>query len=452
MTQAMISTQSDPARAGSARGGAAAPEPGAPGARAGHIPGGRRAWGIFALCLGAWTLTNVDQSLFSYALPGILHDFHLPLEAAGLVFAISFACSAVMVIFAGMAADRYGRVLTLCLLLATSAGAVGLQGVAVGVISLTLARAMGFGLSGGLAPITNALTVENTPDRLRGVAVGALQCGYPLGWLLASLFAAPLLRLYGWRATFLAAFAVVPVGLLAAFLYARRLDASLGPAANPATPAAPPATPPAATPQRPALRLLFAPGLRRQSLTCMAIFFMFGGAYAGSAFFFPTFFAQTRGYTPAAAASLVGLSNGIAVIGYLGAALVGEYWLRRRTVFALWTIGGALALLGLLWAPASHLTDMIWFSVMATLFYGAMAVLPVLVAEIFDQSIRATALGVCTSAPLGLGFAIFPLIVPLVVGHLGWQTGLTAVTVPLLVLGSLTTLSLPNRPSGLPLN
>jgi MFS family permease len=408
-----------------------------------RAPAGKRAWGIFALCLSAWTLTNVDQSLFSYALPGILQDFHLPLEAAGAVFAISFAASAVMVIFAGMVADRYGRVLTLCLLLAASACAVGLQGFAIGVITLTTARALGFGLSGGLAPITNALTVENTPSRLRGIAVGALQCGYPLGWLLASLFAAPLLRLYGWRATFLAAFAVVPLGLLGAFFYARGVDARLGAVSRTLTSDQ--------APPRPALRTLFAPGLRCQSLTCMAIFFMFGGAYAGSAFFFPTFFTQTRGYTPAAAASLVGLSNGIAVIGYLGAALVGEYLLRRRTVFALWTIGGAIALLGLLWAPSSHLSDMIWFSVMATLFYGAMAVLPVLVAEIFDQSIRATALGVCTSAPLGLGFAVFPLIVPLVVGHLGWQGGLTAVTVPLLVLGSLTTLSLPNRPSGLPL-
>ena len=77
-----------------------------------------RAWGVFALCLGAWTLTNLDQSLFSYALPGILTDFRLPLEAAGIVFAVSFACSSALVIVAGLLADRHGRALTLCLLLA----------------------------------------------------------------------------------------------------------------------------------------------------------------------------------------------------------------------------------------------------------------------------------------------------------------------------------------------
>ena len=404
-----------------------------------------RAWGVFALCLGAWTLTNIDQSLFSYALPGMLTTFRLPLEAAGVVLAISFACSSALVILAGLLADRHGRALTLCLLLAASAAAVGLQGLAMGVVTLTLARSLGFGLSGGLAPITSALTAETAPDRLRGLAVGVLQCGYPLGWLLASLVAAPLLRDHGWRATCFAAFAIVPVALVLAWTVAPRLEALRG--AAPAGGGAP-----AAASRKPSLRKLFAPGVRSTSLGCMATFFLFGGAYAGSAFFFPTFFAQARGYSPADAASLVGLSNGVAVVGYIGAAWVGEHLLRRRTVFALWSLGGAIALAGLLWAPSSRSGDLVWFSLTAALFYGATAVLPVLVAELFDQDVRATALGVCSSAPLALGFAVFPLIVPLVVGRLGWPGGLTAVTLPALVACALVALSLPNRASGLPLD
>ena len=402
-----------------------------------------RAWGVFALCLGAWTLTNLDQSLFSYALPGILTTFKLPLEAAGVILAISFACSSALVVLSGLLADRHGRALTLCLLLAASAMAVGLQGLAMGVVTLTIARSLGFGLSGGLAPITSALTVETAPDRLRGVAVGVLQCGYPLGWLLASLVAAPLLSDYGWRATCFAAFAIVPVALVLAWAAAPRLKAPGGRAmVGAAAPAA----------RKPSIRKLFAPGARAQSLGCMATFFLFGGAYAGSAFFFPTFFAQQRGYSAAAATSLVGLSNGVAVVGYIGAALVGEHLLRRRTVFAVWSLGGAVALAGLLWAPSSRSGDLAWFSLTAALFYGATAVLPVLVAELFDQDVRATALGVCSSAPLALGFAVFPLIVPLVVGRLGWPGGLTAVTLPALVASALVALLLPNRASGLPLD
>ena len=406
-----------------------------------------RGWGVFALCFGAWTLTNLDQSLFSYALPGILTEFKLPLEAAGLVLAISFACSSVLVVFSGVLADRYGQALMLCLLLASSAFAVGLQGLAAGVVTLTLARSLGFGLSGGLAPITSALTVEAAPSRLRGLAVGVLQCGYPVGWLLASLIAAPLLTRYGWRATCFAAFGVIPFAAVIGWVGVRRTNSRPAPLPTSDLSKAGVSGAPKSRVGR-----LFEPALRRQSLTCMAIFFLFGGAYAGSAFFFPTFFSQTRGYTAAAAASLVGLSNGVAVVGYIGAALVGEYLLRRRTVFALWTLGGALALAGLLWAPHTHASDLAWFSVMAALFYGALAVLPVLIAEIFEQDVRTTALGVCSSAPLLLGFAIFPLVVPLVVGRMGWQGGLTAVTLPLLALSSLASALLPNRASGLPLN
>ena len=79
------------------------------------------------------------------------------------------------------------------------------------------------------------------------------------------------------------------------------------------------------------------------------MFFLFGGAYAGSAFFFPTFFTTERSYSQADAAMLVGLSNGVAVIGYLSAAALGEYVFTRRNVFTLWCGLGAAALLALLW-------------------------------------------------------------------------------------------------------
>jgi MFS family permease len=394
---------------------------------------------IFLVCLVAWTLTNMDQALFGYALPGILAEFKLPLEAAGIVLTISFGAAAVLVIGAGVAADRFGRAVTLVVLLVASAVMVGLQGFAGGIVVLALFRALGFGLSGGLSPITNVLVVENAAPRARGVAMGLLQCGYPLGWLLASLFAAPLLQHYGWRAACFLAFAVVPLGGLIWLVLRRRglggprvvADTSAGP--------------------KPGVRSLFEPRYRRATLATMAVFFMFGGAYAGSALFFPIFFTQDRGYTPAEAASLVGLSNGVAVFGYVGAALVGEYLLTRRNVFVLWCLGGAGALLGLLWLSAGHAQDMVWYAVMAGLFFGSQAVLPVLIAEVFPADVRATAMAVCASAPLSAGFAVFPLIVPVVVTALGWKAGLTLVAAPLLVGAALAALVLPNRRSGLAL-
>ena len=146
----------------------------------------------------AWTLTNMDQAFFGYAIPGILAEFELPLEAVGLVLTISFVFSSVLLLFAGTAADRFGRGPMLSLYLAVSALFVGLQGVAGGIVLLTIFRSLGFGFSNSLSPITNAYVAENVAPRLRGLAMGVLQCGYPLGWFIASIFAVRLLSDYGW--------------------------------------------------------------------------------------------------------------------------------------------------------------------------------------------------------------------------------------------------------------
>lgn len=380
----------------------------------------------------------MDQAFFGYAIPGILEEFNLPLEAAGIILTISFIVASIMLLFTGAAADRFGRGPMLSLYLAVSALLVGLQGVAGGVVMLTIFRALGFGFSSGLSPITNTYVVENVKPRIRGLAMGILQCGYPLGWFLASLFAVPLLANYGWRSMCFAAFIVIPLAGVFHWLLRDAPDISV--TADPKAEGAG---------RKGSMKALFSPKFRKNSLASMATYFAFGGAYAGSAFYFPTFFSEVKGYSPSEAASLVGMSNFIGIGGYLLAAFVGEYVMTRRNVFILWAIGGTLALLGLLWLSDSRLEDMLWYGLMAALFYGSLAVLPVLIAEIFPQEIRATALSVCASAPLSLGFAVFPLLVPFVVGAVGWAVGFSFVICPLLAISAITALFLPNRKSGM---
>lgn len=384
----------------------------------------------------AWTLSNMDQAFFGYAISGILEEFNLPLEAAGLILTVSFVIASIMVLFTGMAADRFGRGPLLSVCLAVSALFVGLQGIVGGIILLTLFRSLGFGFSAGLSPITNAYVVENVQPRIRGLAMGVLQCGYPLGWFLASLFAVPLLSGYGWRAMCFAAFLVIPIAGLFHWMLRDAPDIVKTPLDKKS---------------QGSVKLLFSKKYRKNSLASIITYFAFGGAYAGSAFYFPTFFADVRGYTQAEAASLVGMSNFIGIGGYLTAAFVGEYLMTRRNVFILWALGGTIALMGLMWVSDSRLQDTIWYGLTAALFYGSLAVLPVLVAEIFPQEVRASALSVCASAPLSLGFAIFPLIVPFIVGAVGWEKGFTIIISPLLVIAALTAFWLPNKKSGMDL-
>ncbi|MEI6457579.1 MAG: MFS transporter [Pseudomonadota bacterium] len=398
----------------------------------------RSALSILLFSLLAWTVSNLDQSLFGYAVPGIAAEFGVGLETIGLILSVSFVAAAVLVIFAGLAADRYGRRFTLAAVLAASALFVGLHGYATTPMRLLVLRALAFGLAAGVAPITSVYVAEAAPARHRGLWMGVLQCGYPLGWFLASLLAAPLLLSHGWRSIFLVGFAVVPLALAIAW----RLPESDRFARLAAVRAR------AGGLNFQMLQVLFAKDYRRRSIACMLLFFAFGSAYAGTAFYFPTYFVMVRGYSPSEAAALVGSSNGIAVLGYLLAAVVGEYVWNRRNTYALWCALGAMALLGLMWIPTTHTADLLLFAITGAFFYGSNAVVGALLTDLYPTSIRATAYAVCGSAPLSIGFAFFPAIVPLVVTAVGWQRAFSFAIVPLLLISAVAALWLPNVRSG----
>ncbi|MEY4357873.1 MAG: hypothetical protein RL469_1199 [Pseudomonadota bacterium] len=400
----------------------------------------RSAWvGILAFSLFAWTVSNLDQSLFGYAIPGIIGEFGIGLDRIGLILSIGFIVSAVLVVFAGLAADTWGRRWTLAILLASSAFFVGMHGFVSDANQLTVARAIAFGLSAGLAPITAAYVAESAPARHRGMWMGVLQCGYPLGWFLAAMIAAPLLETSGWRAIFYVGFAVVPL----AFLIAWRL-----PESSRFTDVA--ATRTASTPTLDfkLLKEMFAGHFRRRSLASVLLFFTFGCAYAGTAFFFPTYFMSVRGYSQSEAAQLVGLSNGIAIAGYLAAAWVGEYRMTRRDTFALWCLLGAIALVALVWVPTARWQDLTLFALTGAFFYGSNAVVGTLLTELYPTRMRTTAYAVCGSAPLTLGFALFPAIVPQFVASVGWQWTFSMLISPLLLIASAAALALPKLQSG----
>ena len=399
------------------------------------------AWlGIFLFSLFAWTMSNLDQSLFGYAIPGILSEFSVGLDVIGLILTVGFIAAAFMVVLAGLAADTWGRRWTLSALLGLSALCVGLHGLVDDLTQLTWLRALAFGLAAGLAPITSAYVAEAAPARHRGMLMGVLQCGYPLGWFLAAMLAAPLLESSGWRSIFFIGFAIVPIALFIGWRLPEsqrfeqrvsdrrqtkgsQLDWGL-------------------------LRELFTPLYRRRSIASIVLFLSFGCAYAGTAFFFPTYFIEVRGYSPAEATQLVGFSNGIAIVGYLAAAWVGEYRLTRRDTFAIWTTLGALALIALMWLPQTRWQDLALFGLTGAFFYGSNAVVGALLTELYPTRMRTTAYALCGSAPLSTGFAIYPALVPLAVQGFGWQWSFTVMIAPLLIISAIAALMLPRVLSG----
>ncbi|MDX2221116.1 MAG: MFS transporter [Rhodospirillaceae bacterium] len=402
---------------------------------------------VFATCLIGWALSSMDQSLFGYAIPGIRAEFGAGIDDVGWVLSVSFVFAACASAGIGLLTDIYGRRVMFMICLAASALLVGTHAFVIGLVSLTVLRMLAFGMGNGLSPITNSYVAETAPSRYRGMMIALLQCGYPLGWFAASLFVAPLIANFGWRYIFMPALLVIPIAFLLArqlpesarFAEARRREKEQAAAGQGGG-------------VRAKIGELFSPGLRHRTIVIGIVFFLYGGAYAGTAFYFPSYFNEFRGYTMEQATEIVGISYGVGVLGYIAVAILGEFVMTRRNVCVLWAVLGMLAILALLWLPDSFAEDMVAFAVMSALLYGNAAALTMLLAESFPTRVRATAAGFAGSFMLNIGHAVFPVAVASGIKSIGWQWAFTLGVVPPLLIVIVALLTLPNYKSGLDLD
>jgi MFS transporter, putative metabolite:H+ symporter len=386
-------------------------------------------WRILIVTLVASALSNLDQSLFGYSVPALMVDLHMSLSAVGTMISASFAFAIVSAPALAALVPRMGAPAVLALCVAGSAVFVGAQAFATTPLLFGAVRIISFGISAAIIPISGAYLASHSPDRGRALLIAIQQCGYPLGWFIASLLVAPLMVAHGWRATFLIAFAIAPLAIAVYWLLPKSPRANV------------PAVPIGEAPVSPAFRELLTPGLRRLTITWGLAFFLYGGAIGGTSFYLPTFFQQARGYDMATATHVVGLSYGIGMIGYLGAALVSELWLSRIMTIVTWLMLAATGLLITIWIPTSVRQDTLAFAVTTIFFYGASSIMLTGLLEQFPAPLRATAASVAATSCISLGFVVFPVLTA-AVSRFGWFWSLSIVIVPAVLLAGLLTLSL----------
>jgi AAHS family benzoate transporter-like MFS transporter len=391
--------------------------------------------GTLGIAFAAWGLSNMDQSLFGYAIPDLMGAFKMGLNAVSLIISASFAFGIVASIAIGVLTDSWGAKRTLPLCLGISALLVGLQAFAPSALVFGCLRVGSAGFSAALSPITNALVAGRAPPRLRAILLAVLQCAYPFGWFIASVFAAPIMAHTGWRPAFMVAFAVIPISIILYLVMPQSPSLKAVATSSRASLAAP-------------LKAVFGPKYRWITLFSGLAFLLYGGAVGGSAFYMPTFFHAVRGYSAADAARIVGASYGIGIFGYIVAALVSEGLLTRRDTAVTWVWLGGLAFLATLWLPKTVTADIIVFGLTTFFFYGASAILVIYLLELFPQELRATAAAVSGTAAISAGFMIFPILTVVVVGRVGWSLGMSAVIVPALIVSGLMLLLLPRRVEG----
>lgn len=388
----------------------------------------------FVVCLFAYATAQMDLALFGYAIPSIRAEFDLTLSGVMTIVSSAFVLGGVLIVWLGQLTDRLGRKRMFRFSLIGSSVLVALHSIVPGAVALAALRGGSIAIGGLSYPITGAILAEEFPARVRGLFLGLLQIGYPLGWALASVWSAWLLGSYGWRYLFLVGLVSLPFVWVVNRVIREPERATRVRRAGGA---------------KPRVADLLAPGIRQRALLLFCAQFMFVWAYAGSIFLFPSYLADSRGLESFDFSLLIGAGNAIGIVGYVLAAFTGEFWMTRRNTVVLWTMLGAVMFQVVVWMTSDFSSVLLAYGLMSMFFYGSAAVKFAYLAEVFPTRLRATAMATCGSLAVTLGSASGPLMVSLAVERFGWDIGYsTVVGIPLVVAGFLY-LFLTPVPSGL---
>ena len=367
-------------------------------------PAARRA---LVAATSGWMLDAMDVMLYAFALGAIRNEFGLTAGQAGALASVTLLASAVGGIGAGALADRYGRARVLRYAVLTYSIFTALTATATSVWQLVLWRTLlGLGM-GGEWSAGSVLVAETWRAEDRGKAVGVMQSGWAVGYILAAGLAALILPRFGWRPLFV-------VGLLPAALafWIRR---------NVPEPVQ--WKPQASGSWTRNFKEVFGPALRVRTLTATLTATLLLFAYWGLFTWVPTFLAapvEQGGAGMGVVRStgwIVPMQLG-ALAGYLSFGFLADRF-GRRPVFLVFVLSSAV-IVPLYGAAARDATLLMLLGPLVGFFgHGYFSVFGAMLAELFPTRLRATAQGFCYNA----GRAVSALA-PAVIGAIADTRGL----------------------------
>jgi MFS family permease len=391
----------------------------------------RTQWHVLAAAQLGWMLDAMDVMLYAFALGTIRAEFALT-AAAGALASVTLVASAIGGMVFGGLADRIGRVKALRYSILSYALFTALTATSGSVLELLAWRTcVGLGM-GGEWSAGSVLVSEAWPAAHRGKAMGLMQSGWALGYMLAALLAAAILPVYGWRVLFV-------LGLLPALLtvWIRRHVAE-----------------PAIwhtgryalhTASSKALGQLFQAPLRARTVTATLLTTSVLFAYWGLFTWMPMFLATPAGQG-GAGLSVVHTAGWIipmqlgAFLGYISFGFLADQF-GRRPVFIAFLVCAA-ALVPVYGQLGHHATLLLVLGPFLGFFgHGYFSVFGVMLAELFPTPIRGMAQG-CTYN----GGRALSALAPCTIGALADQYGIgsaLALTSAFFLAGAALMLRLP---------
>src|SRR5882757_714567 len=160
----------------------------------------------FWACFSGWGLDAMDTQMYALSIPTLIMLWGMSKGQAGLLGTIVLMMAALGGWFAGILADRFGRVRVLQATILWFSAFTFLAGFTHSFGELLVARSLqGLGFGGEWA-VGSVLISEAIGPKVRGRVVGAIQAGWAVGYAIAVLLSTLLFSLLppdiAWRVFF----------------------------------------------------------------------------------------------------------------------------------------------------------------------------------------------------------------------------------------------------------
>lgn len=370
----------------------------------------RDQWMTLAAAQSGYLLDAMNVLLYVFAIQTLKHEFGFSNRTAGLVSSVTLVASAAGGILCGALADRVGRVRTLVYTILLYSLASGGTATARSFGELVFWRALvGFGL-GGEWSAGAVLVAETWPAEWRGRAIGWMQSGWALGYMLAAGVTALVLPRFGWRALFLTGLAP---GLVALAIRRGVPEPVLWKAKSSTAPP----------------WLIFRPPLARKTILATALTTSVLFAYWGLFTWIPGFLSAPAS-EGGAGLSVIGTSAWVLPMqfgAFLGYVSFGEIADRagRRPAFLLFVLASAALVPLYGWAPRMPGFQPAWLLALGPLvgFFGSgyFSLFGAMLAELYPTEVRGSGQGFAYNFGRALS-----AVAPFAIGAVADRSGLGA--------------------------
>ncbi len=395
----------------------------------------------FVFCFLGLLADGVDLMFLAYSLNSLKAEFGLSNFEAGSLGSLTLAGMAVGGIYGGWCCDRFGRVRVVTWTIVLFSIGTALLGLTQNYWQFALIRFVASLGLGSLFVACNILMSECVGTRYRTTILAAMQAGWTVGYLVATLLAGQIIPEFGWRVLFFTAVAPALV-CLALRPWVPESPSWLAAQAGRQRPGAAPQSHAEAGGAGPLGRMLGDPETRGMFLlwSLTSCFLLFG--YYGTNNWMPSYLESELGMNfKSMTGYMVGTYSAM-ILGKVAAGVCADLFGRRLT-FAAGAIGSAafMPLIVFYHSPS----NILWILITFGFIYGVpVGVLATYMTESFSTRVRGSAVG--TAYKLGrIGAAVAPAGIGLLATHVSIGAGFLVMGITYVLTGLIPALFIADR-------